>query len=302
MLKEKADRRSIAFLLVVTALFAVLWVKGMDWMFNLTALFVPLYILLLLMSVTVSVIVHNHKHVAIWRKKWLNVFTDNWLTVFYGFPVFAWLPTHMSNHHVHINTEEDYTKTYRVSERNNILTLVTYPAISAFYQQIEVFKYFIGTYSKNKKQFRHSLLQIIVLVVWVAAFFILDWKKALLFVVIPQQVSLYSVLIFNYIQHIHADEETKYNNSRNFTGRMLNFILINNGYHTAHHIGPAQHWSKLPAFHKKIEDKIHPTLNESNFGWYLLRVYVLGIFFPRFRTKSMRLARKKGLATYSSLS
>jgi len=131
-----------------------------------------------------------------------------------------------------------------------------------------------------------------VLLLWVAAALILDWEKALLFVIIPQQVSLFSVLIFNYVQHVHANEESEWNHSRNFTG-FLNFLLFNNGYHTIHHHKAGLHWSKVPEAHKEIEKNIDPDLLEKSFWWYIFRSYILSLFIPKFRTISMRLERKK---------
>ena len=125
---------------------------------------------------------------------------------------------------------------------------------------------------------------------WIGAALILDWKKALLFVVIPQQVSLFSVLIFNYVQHVHANEESEWNHSRNFTG-LLNFMLFNNGLHTAHHEIAGLHWSEVPAEHKKIEPNIDKALLERSFWWYIFRNYVLGLFNNKLKTDSMRLQR-----------
>ena len=288
MLKYNADLRSILFMIITTALLVVLWQYGSDLSWGY---FVPIYILQLLMAVSVSVMTHNHKHTPMWKSKFMNIMTDNWLTMFYGFPVFSWEPTHMTNHHTHINTAEDYTRTYRYSEKNNLVTLITYPSVSGSFQMRPVIDFFTSRWKVNKRKFFLNVLQLLFLVAFVATALILDWRKAIVYVIIPQQLSLYSVLIFNYIQHVHADEETKYNNSRNMTGWFLNFILINNGYHTAHHISPGLHWSKLKEKHENLSDKIHPSLNESNFGWYLMRTYILSIFIPKFRSKSMRLAR-----------
>ena len=120
---------------------------------------------------------------------------------------------------------------------------------------------------------------------------ILDWRKAIIYVIIPQQFSTYSVLIFNYLQHVHADEEHKYNNSRNFTGKMVNFFLLNNGIHLAHHMHPSQHWSELTEAHKAIEHKIDPRLNEKSYWTYLFRTYIVSIFIPKYRSESMRVER-----------
>ncbi|MCK7525358.1 MAG: fatty acid desaturase [Ignavibacteriales bacterium] len=109
--------------------------------------------------------------------------------------------------------------------------------------------------ANNKEKYWLCISQYVILVLWIAAALLLDWEKALLFVIIPQQVSLFSVLIFNYVQHVHANEESEWNHSRNFTG-FLNFMLFNNGYHTIHHHKAGLHWNKVPEAHKEIEHNI----------------------------------------------
>ncbi len=292
MLRYQADIRSIVFMIITTLLLVILW----QWGFEMESyMFWLIYALQLLMAVTVAVMTHNHQHLGMWKNKTMNFLTDNWLTVFYGFPIFAWIPTHNINHHVQINKDEDYTKTYRYSEKNNLLTLLIYPTISGYYQQAAVGAYLKNLWSENRKKFYSTGFQIISLVLWTGTALIIDWQKALLFVVIPGQVSVYTVHVFNYLQHVHADEESKYNSSRNFTGIFLNFILINNGYHTAHHIATGLHWSELPEKHKELSPKINSSLNENDFGWFMLRNYVLGIIMPSLRTRSMRLERKQRL-------
>ncbi len=248
------------------------------------------YIIYCFLSVSVAVITHNHNHVRIWKSDFLNTLQDWWLTVFYGFPVFAWIPTHNKNHHKMNNRIGDYTITYRFSEKNNFLTLLTYPTISGFYQQKAIRDYLKQQYNTNKKRFLLSVAQYVVLIVWIAAALFVDWRKALYFVIIPQQISLFSVLIFNYVQHVHANEESKWNHSRNFTG-FLNFLLFNNGLHTVHHETAGLHWSQVPAEHEKIEHLIDDSLKERSFWWYIFRNYAMGFFNKKYKTDSMRLQR-----------
>ncbi|MBL7798159.1 MAG: fatty acid desaturase [Saprospiraceae bacterium] len=297
MLRYKADIRSLVFMFITAGSLVLLWQYGNNMS---TPLWIFCYAVQLLMAVIVSTIVHNHQHLPMWTVKWLNIFTDNFLTVFYGFPVFAWIPTHNSNHHVHVNKEPDYTKTYMVSEKNNLLTLLTYPSISGMKQQGAVGKYLLGLYNDDRRKFYTHLLQIISLIAWIVIALVVDWKKAVVYVIIPQQLSLFTVLVFNYIQHIHADEESEFNHSRNITGKVLNFLLLNNGLHTVHHLSPGVHWSKLREKHDKIAHKIDPRLNEENFAWYLFRVYILGLFSHSFQTENMRMERKQNLSSTSS--
>jgi len=283
-LKDIADVKSLIYIFITTALFITQWIwLGVN----------PfIYTWYLFMAVAVAVMTHNHNHLPMWRSKVLNVLTDWWLTVFYGFPIFAWIPTHNKNHHRFNNCEGDDSITYRVSEKNNFLTLVSYPTISGYYQQKAIVRYLKEMKANNREKFWICISQYVVLILWIAAAIIIDWEKALLFVFIPQQVSLFSVLIFNYVQHVHANEESEWNHSRNFTG-FLNFLLFNNGYHTIHHHKAGLHWNKVPEAHKEIVHNIDPILLERSFWWYIVKSYFLSVFIPKFRTNSMRLERMR---------
>lgn len=282
LLRYTEDRKTVAYMAVTTIVFALQW-GYID--------FQPLlYIFYLFLSVAVTVIAHNHNHLPVWKSPFLNTLTDYWLTVFYGFPAFAWIPTHNMNHHRLNNKEGDYTITYRLTENNTLLMLLFYPTMSSYFQQKPIRDYLKKMWHGNKKKWALAAGQYLFLAVWIVAFLILDWRKALLYVVVPQQVGLFAVLIFNYVQHVHADEESEWNHSRNFTG-WLNLLLFNNGYHTVHHEKAASHWSKAPELHAIVADKIAPQLIERSFWWYILRAYFLSIFVPKFRTRSMRLAR-----------
>lgn len=282
MLRYRADLRTLAYMLVMTLLFAYQWAYGWQ---N-----AGVYVLYLFFSVAVSVIAHNHNHIPIWTSKLLNRATDYWLTVFYGFPVFAWIPTHNRNHHKFNNREGDYTITYRISEENNFLTLLTYPSISAYFQQAPISIYLRSQWTNSRVRFWECISEYGVLILWIGAFLFLDWYKAIWLVILPQQFATFSVLVFNYVQHVHADEESEIDHSRNFKG-MINILLFNNGLHTAHHLNASLHWSLIPDAHRELEPRINPDLIEPSMFYYLFRNYTVGLFFPRFRTKSMRLER-----------
>jgi beta-carotene hydroxylase len=283
LLTNKADRRTLAFMAVTTALLIVQW--------NLRALQPGLYFWYLFMAVSVAIIAHNHNHVPLWKSRLLNILTDYWLTLFYGFPAFAWIPTHNKNHHFLNNKKGDYTLTYRFSDKNNILTLLSYPSISSYFQQKPIKDYLTTLWHSNRPKFYLAVSQYLLLGIYYAiAILVFSWKKAVLFILIPHQVGLFSVLIFNYVQHVHADEESEYNHTRNFVG-FINVLLFNNGYHTIHHQNPGMHWSATAAAQKKIEHLIDPSLNERSFWWYIVRVYLLAPFDSRLGTVSKRAER-----------
>ena len=269
---------------VTTALFLLQW--------NLPHFQPLLYFWFLFMAISVAIIAHNHNHVPIWKSRLLNIATDYWLTLFYGFPAFGWIPTHNKNHHHLNNKAGDYTLTYRLSEKNNIFTLLSYPSVSSYFQQKPIGDYLKTLWRSNRPKFYLAASQYLVLGLYYAIALFWNWKKALLFIVVPHQVSLFSILIFNYVQHVHADEESVYNHSRNFTG-LINLMLFNNGLHTVHHQAPGIHWSQTPAAQRKILNRIDPSLNERSFWWYIARVYLIAPLPPAFHSVSMRAARIK---------
>ena len=171
-----------------------------------------------------------------------------------------------------------------------MVSLIQYPTISGVNQMKEgIIPYMKDLKEKNIKQYRENWMQLIVLAIWMVVFFVWNWKKAILFVLIPQQVSQITVIIFNYVQHVHADEESDYNHSRNFM--WVNFFLLNNGYHTIHHERANLHWSEAPAAHAKIAHHINPELIETSFWGYLIKTYVLSAFSDKYKSHSMRLDR-----------
>ena len=292
MLKFSADIRSVIYMIITTSLLYLNWTSpSFNWFFWLGSM---------AMATTCFAMAHNHNHVPMWKSKGLNVITDYWLTLFYGFPVYVWKPTHNMNHHKYNNTDKDYTKTYRLTEKNNLFTMLSFPIISAVYQQTPITDYLKMLWKNQKSGFFYAISQYVLLIAYLAAAFAIDWEKALLYVLLPQQFAVQFVLIINYIQHVHADEESEFNHSRNFTG-LGSWFLLNNGLHTAHHENMGMHWSELPKAHAELAPKIDPSLNEKSLAWFIFRVYVLGLVFKRFQTKSMRLERlEKELAPNNS--
>ena len=61
LLTYRADRRTLAYMAVTTALLVAQW--------NLAAFQPILYLWCLFMAVSVAIIAHNHNHVPIWRRR-----------------------------------------------------------------------------------------------------------------------------------------------------------------------------------------------------------------------------------------
>jgi fatty acid desaturase len=95
----------------------------------------------------------------------------------------------------------------------------------------------------------------------------------------------WSMFFINFVQHVDCDPASAYDHSRNFVGKLGNYLTFNAGYHTAHHEQPGLHWTKLPALHARLAPRIDPRLNEPSLLAFTVRVYVLGAFMPQLRTQ-----------------
>jgi hypothetical protein len=136
-------------------------------------------------AVPVAVMAHNHNHCPMWKHKTLNVLQEYWLTLFYGYPACAWIPTHNMNHHALNNRVPDYTITYRMSEENDLYTLLTYPYVSGGVQQQAVYLYISDLWSKDRKKCIYSISQYALEVVYLIIAFSVNWKRAFFSIFCP---------------------------------------------------------------------------------------------------------------------
>jgi beta-carotene hydroxylase len=247
-------------------------------------------------AVASAVIAHNHQHCPTFVSKRWSQFMGDWISIFYGYPTFAWVPTHNLNHHRLVNKPGDATITWRFTNSHNLLVAVTYFFVSAYYQA-EPINQFIRKARENKPElFRgilrqyavfalaHTLLLGLAIALHGLAVGVTVW---LLTLGLPAFFALWTVMLFNYEQHVHTDPWSKYNHSRNFEGKLLNFLLFNNGLHTAHHEKADLHWSELRRAHTKIAPHIDPALRQRSLWWYWLKQYVLSPVFPSLGTRQV---------------
>jgi fatty acid desaturase len=241
---------------------------------------------------------HNHNHCPVFKSRKLNAFYSAWLSVFYGFPTFAWIPTHNLNHHKYVNKAGDATITWRYSKKNTWLIASTYYFVSAYWQADPIREYIDKARANNRPLYRQIIGQYVMLVgaqttllaIAVAWHHDIWWRGPLVWLfgfAIPAFFANWSMIFINYIQHVHADPWSEHNHSRNFVSKLGNWLVFNNGFHTAHHESAGLHWSKLPDAHAKIGHLIDPELNQASIFGFCIKAYLLGIFDSRFRTRQV---------------
>jgi fatty acid desaturase len=252
------------------------------------------------LALSAGVIAHNHNHTPTFRDRKLNGAFGNWLSIFYGYPTFAWVPTHNLNHHKFVNKAGDATITWRHTNKHNALVAATYFFVSSWYQSEPIrttstrrrrgtrsstAPSSASTSSSSERTWRCSR--------WPSRCTAGGWDSwcgSLMFL-IPAFFALWTIMLFNYIQHVHTDPWSEHDHSRSFVGRVLNFLLFNNGLHSAHHEMAGAHWSTLPALHAKLRPLIDPRLNEPSFWMFCLKNYLLAPFFPSLGTKQLAAPR-----------
>lgn len=289
--KNPADYRSILWALMMPVVLG-LQLTHPQWLWYLT----PLSFYFAMAAGTMA---HNHLHVTTFKSKAMNNLYSYWISVFYGYPAFAWVPTHNLNHHKHVNREGDATITWRHTNRNTWYVALTYFFVSAYYQSGPIKEYIAKAKKVNPSLYRTILTQYTVWITFLLATLAtsiglhgpgLGVKVWIFAFGLPSMFGSYSMMLFNYMQHVHTDPWSKYNHSRNITGYLFNFLLFNNGFHTVHHAYAALHWSEARREHEKVADKIDPSLNWRSFWAWVFRAYLVTAFLPR-RFETQQLGR-----------
>lgn len=283
--RNAADYRTILWTLVPPVLIAVQYARPelIPWLLIPTMYF----------ALSCGIIAHNHNHCPTFKSRDMNQLFGNWISIFYGFPTFAWIPTHNLNHHKFLNTEGDYTITWRYTNRHNAFVAATYFFVSAYQQQFPTKAFLQKAKTSNPSLYRRIMVQyafwlgtyatLLALAIWLHGVG-QGVYVAVLAVGIPALFSLWTIHLFNYEQHVHTNPWSEHDHSRNFVSPTLNFLLFNNGYHAAHHENPGTHWSELKACHEKIAPLINPRLIERSMWWFYFRQYALALIFPKLGT------------------
>ncbi len=228
--------------------------------------------LLLYCSYLSGVLTHNHGHVPVFRARTANVAYGGWLSVFYGFPIVSWVPTHNQNHHRYGNGEGDVTATALHAPQDSLLAALTYPPASSRRQLPMVLRFARDAFRTKSSYRTRIVVESAALVVGHAAVLALAVALhggklgALVYVAalgLPASLGTYWMMLTNYLQHVGCDPTSESDHSRNFVSPFFNWFVFQNGYHTVHHDHPTVHWSQYAELHQKRAASIAPDLNRS---------------------------------------
>lgn len=266
ILRYRADVRSVAFVLLVLAMMAAQWSGVIRHPL--------LYSFTLCLAFIACVVNHNHQHCSTFVPRGLNRLFGVMLSLGIGQPATAIVPMHNLNHHLHNNTPRDFVRTSLVRFRWNLLNLLFFPLIAlagfATAKSGEMRRW----RASSPRLYRQLLLERLVFYSVILLLVGLRPGETLLYMIGPYLFGQWAVIAINLVQHDGCPPESEYDHSRNFIGRWLNWWVLNNGYHTAHHLRPGLHWSLLPAFHEEIRSRIAPDLECRSLFLTLMQLYV----------------------------
>lgn len=206
---------------------------------------------LLSFSAVPGAISHNHHHVSTFTRAWMNRGYEVILFLEVGIPPYAWTLHHNLGHHRDYLDQSRDPANWQLPD-GRVMSRLRYDIVGALRIYPEIWR--IGRdFPALFRRFKFwGAISLLVL----GVFLLLDPVKALLLFVLPMPFMYLGLLDNTYMQHSDLDTRSDYTASRNSHSRLYNLISSNLGYHTAHHIKPHLHWSRLPAFHASIAHHI----------------------------------------------
>lgn len=234
----------------------------------------PLLLTACLLSFLNVIVAHNHLHQGIFHSRRLNMGLRYVLSFGALYPISTNVPAHnLVHHHFDDDGDWDWADSRYVRFRWNLLNLIHFPNRIGTVGIAGTERWMRG-YGRSDIRIQHRNEKFLALGL-TSVLLLLDFWPALFFVVIPQLWGARGILRLNLLQHDACDITTEWNHSRNFVGRIFNWFMCNNGYHTIHHNRSGLHWSELREWHdREAKPRMHPSLDQASMVWFLLKTYL----------------------------
>lgn len=298
VLRHRQDVRTLVWSLVLFPLPPILALVRPSW--TLTLVPVSLYL-----GFCSGVLAHNQNHRPVFVGRLPNRLYSLWLSVFYGLPLWAWIPTHNQNHHKHVNAKGDATRTDLSCPRDSFLSAVLYPWLSTPRHLPLLRDYLARLRSRNRQGYAWAVAQVAVIPVVhglaLETFLAMHEPAVALYAfsatcLLPAAFASWSMMFINYLQHVGCDPHSPHNHSRNFVGQIENWLVFSAGLHTVHHERPGAHFSRYRALHEARQHLIDPSLNQRSFFLFFLKRYFLPgrAVLPKGRRREVSRAARYG--------
>ncbi len=194
---------------------------------------------------------HHHQHAFTFRSPTLNRLLELSYALHTGVTTHCWVLHHVLGHHVnYLDQTRDESRWKRRDGRPmGMLEYSVYLVLTAYPRAYRVGK----RYPDKQRAF---LLFSALTLALVVALLVHRPLPALFLFVLPMLCSMLFTAWVTYDHHAGLDTEDPFEASYNIMNPWFNRLTGNLGYHTAHHHSGGLHWSRLPALHARIQDRI----------------------------------------------
>ena len=238
---RRADWRTLVLLGALTLCYAAILAWQMWWLTPLAGI----------LCVSACAAKHNHTHCPTFGYRWMNRLMDFCLTALTGTSTSGIRVAHNVLHHGGNQSPDDFVRCSLVADLSPGRALWKYVPLVVR----EVWKTksagHAATQSRMPALKRDCLMERIFLWAIITSMFVAFGPLASLGVGLVWLFGQWFLIAMNLPQHDGCDAESPWEHSRNVTGRLANWLFLNNGYHTAHHLWPGRHWGELPALHDR---------------------------------------------------
>jgi fatty acid desaturase len=194
---------------------------------------------------------HHHQHVPTFRSAGLNRLLELSYALHTGMGTHAWLLHHVLGHHQNFLDQSRDESRWKGTDgrRLGMLRYMLEVAFTAYPRAYQVGR----AHPKHQRTFLiFSGLTLLV----VSTLLWLKPLAGLVLFLLPMITSLLYTAWVTYDHHAGLDTADEFHASYNIMNRWYNRLTGNLGYHTAHHHRQGVHWSRLPALHARIADRI----------------------------------------------
>ena len=249
ILKYKADRGPVAFVLLLLAAHLAAWYCATPWVAVLSV--VPLALL----GMFAAAINHHHQHLNSFRSSLLNRCYEVVLALQTGVAPHAWVLHHNLGHHRNYLNQRPHTRadesTWTRTD-GQTMSRVEYTIDLLLRHQSDIYQ--VGL--KHPKALRSWLLMKLPLYGLLGLGLWLNPLNTVLIFLVPAFLTLTHTIWATYEHHAGCETAGHLSASVNRDNRLYNWLTGNLGLHTAHHMRPGVHWSLLPQIHAQIKHQI----------------------------------------------
>jgi len=203
---------------------------------------------------------HHHQHCHTFHQKILNRMLEVVYTFHTGVTTNTWVLHHNLGHHLNYldQTKDESGWKRKDGSKMGPLEYTITIAITGYTRAFGVGK----KYPKFQKDF---ISMGFLNLAFLALIFAFKPIATTIIFIIPMLVVYIGTCWTTYYHHAGLDTDDHHHASHNNTHKIYNILTGNLGYHTAHHMKQALHWSKLPEYHATIKDKIPEELIHCEF-------------------------------------